>query len=291
MAARTAPFLALAGLLLAAHASPAAADLTDTERRWLAGATPPVAWALKQGMPIDIVVLPQAQPGAAPIAMGYVEGRCKLVFAMRGNPAAESTLAQIPAPLLQATLEAMTAHEIGHCQRHRSGAFDSLPSGVSDTPDAIETRQPTAELQAIAREMRITRREEAFADLVGLAWTRAHHADQFAQVLASFETRVRRDAAWLPRHAPLACAGARARRLRRWRQPARPGRHDVATRPARRLIRGRAAQRVASSDTVSARAAFSCWYSTSAGAACGGASIAATSPLNSAMQRPRSSAG
>ena len=187
MAARTASLLAFAGLLLAAHAAPAAADLTDTERRWLAGATPPVAWALKQGMPIDIVVLPQAQPGAAPIAMGYDEGRCKLVFAMRGNPAAESTLAQIPAPLLQATLEAMTAHEIGHCQRHRSGAFDSLPSGLSDTPDAIETRQPTAELQAIAREMRITRREEAFADLVGLAWTHAHHADQFAQVLAWFD--------------------------------------------------------------------------------------------------------
>ena len=187
MAARIASALAFSALLFASHAAPAAADLTDTERRWLAGATPPVAWALKQGMPIDIVVLPQAQAGAAPIAMGYDDGRCKLVFAMRGNPAAESTLAAIPAPLLQATLEAMTAHEIGHCQRHRSGAFDSLPSGLTDKPDAIESRQPTAELQAMAREMRITRREEAFADLVGLAWTHAHHADQFAQVLAWFD--------------------------------------------------------------------------------------------------------
>ena len=187
MAARIASALAFFALLLASHAAPAAADLTDTERRWLAGATPPVAWALKQGLPIDIVVLPQAEAGAAPIAMGYDEGRCKLVFAMRGNPAAESTLAAIPAPLLQATLEAMTAHEIGHCQRHRSGTFDSLPSGLADKPDAIETRQPTAELQAMAREMRITRREEAFADLVGLAWTHAHHADQYAQVLAWFD--------------------------------------------------------------------------------------------------------
>ena len=187
MAATTVFGVALATLLLAAHAAPAAPDLTDTEQRWLAGATPPVAWALKQGMPIDIVVLPQAQPGAAPLAMGYVDGRCKLVFAMRGNPAAESTLAGIEPKLLQATLEAMTAHEIGHCQRHRSGAFDSLPNGLSDKPDAIETSQPTAELQAMAREMRITRREEAFADLVGLAWTHAHHADQFAQVLAWFD--------------------------------------------------------------------------------------------------------
>ena len=189
MAARIAPLLAFFALLLSSHVGPAAAaaDLTDTERRWLAGATPPVAWALKQGLPIDIVVLPQAQPGAAPIAMGYDDGRCKLVFAMRGNPAAESTLAAIPAPLLQATLEAMAAHEVGHCQRHRSGTFDSLPSGLSDKPDAIESRQPTLELQAIAREMRITRREEAFADLVGLAWTRAHHADQYEQVLAWFD--------------------------------------------------------------------------------------------------------
>lgn len=189
MATRIAAGLAFGTLLLVAHAAPAAADpdLTDTERRWLAGATPPVQWALKQGLPIDIVVLPQADAGAAPLAMGYEDGRCKLVFAMRGNPAAEATLASIPAPLMQSTLEAMTAHEIGHCQRHRSGAFDSLPSGLTDQPDVIETSQPTAELQAMAREMRITRREEAYADLVGLAWTHAHHPGQYAQVLAWFD--------------------------------------------------------------------------------------------------------
>ena len=187
MAARTVSVLALGALLLAARGAPAAADLTDTERRWLAGATPPVAWALKQGMPIDIVVLPQADAGAAPLAMGYQDGRCKLVFAMRGNPAAQSTLDAIPAPLMQATLEAMTAHEIGHCQRHRSGAFASLPGGRADKPDVIETSQPTAELQAMAHEMRVTRREEAFADLAGLAWTHAHHPDQFAQVLSWFD--------------------------------------------------------------------------------------------------------
>jgi hypothetical protein len=187
MAARTVALLASCGLLLASHAAPAAADLTDTERRWLAGATPPVTWALQQGLPIDIVVLPRADAGAAPLAMGYQDGRCKLVFAMRGNPAADATLAAIPPTLLQAALEAMTAHEIGHCERHRSGAFDSLPSGLVDKPDVVESSQPTAELQAMAREMRITRREEAFADLVGLAWTHAHHPGQFAQVLDWFD--------------------------------------------------------------------------------------------------------
>lgn len=190
MAARPRIALALSGLLLAGHAAAAqseSAELTPTEQRWLVGATPPVAWALRQGMPIDIVVLPHAQAGAAPLAMGYVDGRCKLVFAMRGNPAAEKTLDAIPPALTQPVIEAMTAHEIGHCQRHRSGAFDSLPAGLSDAPDRIETSQPTAELQAIAREMRITRREEAYADLVGLAWTHAHHGERFAQVLAWFD--------------------------------------------------------------------------------------------------------
>jgi len=188
LAVRPACVLAAALTVFSATpAVPAADELTATEQRWLAGATPPVQWALEQGLPIDIVVLPQAQAGAAPLAMGYVEGRCKLVFAMRGNPAAESTLAAIPDALRQVALEAMTAHEIGHCQRHRSGAFDSLPAGLVDQPDTLESAQPTAELQAIAREMRITRREEAYADLVGLAWTHARHADQFGAVLAWFD--------------------------------------------------------------------------------------------------------
>jgi hypothetical protein len=179
--------LVLSALLPAASALGESDALTPTEQRWLAGATPVVAWALAQGMPVDIVVLPAAKPGDAPLALGYAQGRCKLVFAMRGNPAAESTLADIPAPDLQPTLEAMAAHEIGHCWRHQAGAFSSLPAGLHDKPDAIEARQPTPELQALAREMRISRREEAFADLVGLAWTRRHHADAYARVLAWFE--------------------------------------------------------------------------------------------------------
>ena len=179
----------LAGLALAHHgrAAAAAPELTDTEQRWLAGATPPLAWALKQGLPLEVVVLPEARPGAAPLALGWADGRCTLVFAMRGNPAARRTLDEIPAELRQPVLEAMAAHEIGHCQRHRSGAFDSLPAGLVDTPDRIERSQPTPELQAAARDMRATRREEAYADLVGLAWTHAHDPAHFAQVLAWFD--------------------------------------------------------------------------------------------------------
>jgi hypothetical protein len=191
-AARPSPAaLAVLGAL-AALAAPAGSaegpELTATEQRWLAGATPVVAWAVRQGLPVEVLVLPQAKAGDAPLALGYTEDkRCQLVFAMRGNPAAERTLESVPAHLEQAVLEAMTAHEIAHCWRHRDGAFSSLPAGFSDAPDAIEARQPTAELAAIAREMRVTRREEAFADLVGLAWTRRHHADAFAEVLGWFD--------------------------------------------------------------------------------------------------------
>jgi hypothetical protein len=190
------PVFAALVVLTASTALPESAaepELTATEQRWLAGATPVVAWALHQGLPVEILVLPQARAGDAPLALAYTDDhRCELVFAMRGNPAAERTLETIPAPLQQAVLEAMTAHEIAHCWRHRDGAFSSLPAGFSDAPDAIEARQPTAELAAIAREMRVTRREEAFADLVGLAWTRRHHAEGFAEVLAWFD-QVRAD--------------------------------------------------------------------------------------------------
>ena len=179
--------LALGALLGCAHGAPAAADLTATEQRWLDAATPAIAWGLRQGLPIDIVVLPQAKAGDAPLALGWAEGRCNLVFAMRGNPAAEQTLAAIPAPLLDVVVEAMAAHEIAHCQRHRSGAFAQLPPGQADVPDRIETAQPTAELKAIAHDMRVSRREEAYADLVGLAWTHARHPRQFADVLAWFD--------------------------------------------------------------------------------------------------------
>jgi hypothetical protein len=183
---------AAAAALVAAVAHAAEPDLTSTEQRWLAGVKPVVAWALQQHLPLEITVLPEARPGDAPLALAYTEGHCELVFAMRGNPEAERTLADIPAAILQPTLEAMAAHEIGHCWRQRDGAFAHLPAGFVDAPDAIEARQPTDELRAIAREMRVTRREEAFADLVGLAWTREHHSQDYPAVLAWFD-RARSD--------------------------------------------------------------------------------------------------
>jgi hypothetical protein len=148
-----------------------AAELTPTEVRWLNGVAPVVAFAKHNKIPLDIVVQPQDMPGAAPLALGFVDGRCKLVLSMRGNPEAEATLVRIEPELLNAALELMAAHELGHCRRHLDGNWQALPAGfVAREPATLGTEDRQAYVQ-----MRSTRREEAFADLVGLAWVQQRH--------------------------------------------------------------------------------------------------------------------
>jgi hypothetical protein len=153
--------------------------------RWLKAGWPVIAHAKAQKMPLDVVVQPQSRQGDAPLAMGFVDGRCKLVLAMRGNPEAEATLERIAAPLLEPVVEAMVAHELGHCWRYMNGDWHTLPVGFVDLNDDAPTAD--AEMHQLRREMRDTRREEGFADLVGLAWTRAHHPEQYGRVYAWFE--------------------------------------------------------------------------------------------------------
>jgi len=192
---RVASFALLAATV---HTAGLAADLTDTEMRWLKAGWPVVAFAKEQKLPLDIVVQPQSKPGDAPLAMGFVDQRCKLVLAMRGNPDADSTLAQIEPALLGPVVEAMVAHELGHCWRYVHGAWHTLPAGFVDTTEATPANADKAadqefiKLRRDIREMRETRREEGFADLVGLAWTLSRHPQQYAQVHAWF-TQVRDD--------------------------------------------------------------------------------------------------
>lgn len=79
-------FFGLAALAVFLPVSAAAADLTATETRWLQGAWPVVSWARETRLPLDIVVQPQPTPGTPPLAMAFVDGRCKLVLSMRGSP-------------------------------------------------------------------------------------------------------------------------------------------------------------------------------------------------------------
>ena len=155
------------------------ADLTPVEHRWLQGAWPVVAFAKEAGLPVDIVVQPQPSPGAAPLALGYVAGRCKLVLSMRGNPEAQATLDRIEPELLDATLELMAAHELGHCRRYVDGAWREVPAGFKrgTVPAQLDPK-----LHAAYLDMTAVRLEEAYADLVGLAWTQQRHPQRYASL-------------------------------------------------------------------------------------------------------------
>lgn len=157
-----------------------ASDLTQTERRWLKGAWPVVVFAKAQNLPLDIVVQPQPTPGAAPLALAFVDGRCNLVLSMRGNPEAQATLDRIEPDLLDATLELMAAHELGHCRRYLDGAWYGLPAGfVASVPEELDPESRVAYMN-----MQAVRREEGYGDLVGLAWTQRRHPQQYARLHA-----------------------------------------------------------------------------------------------------------
>lgn len=159
-----------------------ATDLTPLETRWLQGIWPVVGHARTAlALPLDLVVQPQDAPGAAPMALGFVDGRCKLVLSMRGNPQGQQQLDAIAPDLLNATLELMAAHELGHCRRYLDGAWYGMPAGF------VPAQAPVGlapDLQRAWLEMRSTRREEGYGDLVGLAWTRARHPDLYARLHA-----------------------------------------------------------------------------------------------------------
>lgn len=173
-------FLALAAFCAASQAA-GAAELTSLEKRWLGAALPVLDYANRQQLPIDIVVQPQAGPDDVPLAMGFADGRCKLVISLRGNPDAEKQLAGV-APAEQGELiEAMAAHEIAHCWRYAQGAWHALPAGFVE---AGEESSADPSLLAASKEMREMRREEGYADLVALAWTRHSHPGDYARVHA-----------------------------------------------------------------------------------------------------------
>ena len=199
-----------------AHAAP---SLTAQETRWLSAAGPVLAYSQRLNLPIDIIVQPHARPGDVPLAMGFDGKRCKLVLSMRGNPDADAILDKVPEADQGLLIEAMTAHEVGHCWRYAHGVWHALPAGFVETGEEFADNES---LLAAAKEMRDSRREEGYADLVALAWTARNHPAAYAQVygwLAALrgEQPVARNAhdtrAWVR-------AGARCRRVR-------PCRHAV----------------------------------------------------------------
>ncbi|MGM9490525.1 hypothetical protein [Ideonella sp. YS5] len=173
------PKIFTAGALALASVACCAADLTETETRWLQGAMPVIAHAQQLKLPLDIVVQPQPSAGLAPLALAFIEGRCKLVLSMRGNPEAEATLERMEPALRGPVLELMAAHEIGHCRRYLDGAWMNTPAGfvTSSVPTSLKPDQRQAWM-----DMKATRREEGYGDLVGLSWTQQHHPELYGQV-------------------------------------------------------------------------------------------------------------
>jgi hypothetical protein len=173
------PLLLAAACALTAAPALHAAELTALEKRWLSAAGPVLAYSQQLKLPLDITVQPQPRPGDVPLAMGFDKGRCKLVMSLRNNPDAETVLAGVPETQQGALIEAMAAHEIAHCWRYVQGVWHELPAGFVEVGDE---RALDASLLAASKAMRETRREEGFADLAALAWTRRSNPDEYARV-------------------------------------------------------------------------------------------------------------
>ena len=174
-------WMVAAATLAFTSAASLAAELTPMEARWLQAASPVLQWARAVSLPLDIIVQPQPTPGETPLGLAFIDGRCKLVFSMRGNPEAQATLDSIAPGLRGPVIEAIAAHEMGHCWRHLQHSWGTLPSGIQDSHVLQRLRPDQAE---VLRDMWQTRREEGFADLVGLAWTLKHHPQHYAAVHA-----------------------------------------------------------------------------------------------------------
>nr|WP_315257520.1 hypothetical protein [uncultured Duganella sp.] len=162
-------------LLLLTSGLASSAELTEMEIRWLKAGAAVLNYAKQElKLPIDITVQPQARATDVPLALGYDHGRCKLVLSMRGNPNAEAILDNVADAQRALMIEAMVAHEIGHCWRYAQGNWHALPAG-------FEAAQGQA---GAAAQLRDTRREEGYADLVALAWIHQQHPQQYASVAA-----------------------------------------------------------------------------------------------------------
>ena len=179
-------------LILFGGCAPARAEasLTAQETRWLAAAGPVLAYSQGLQLPIDIIVQPQSGPNDVPLAMGFESQRCKLVLSIRGNGEAEAIFGQGSEAERALLIEAMTAHEIGHCWRYVHGTWHVLPAGFVDAgqDNAGNVNGGNVLPLAEAKAVGATRREEGYADLVALAWISRTHPASYAQVYGWLES-------------------------------------------------------------------------------------------------------
>ena len=174
-------FFTLAAVLALSGTPSHAAVLTATESTWLAAAAPVLAFARAQQLPLSVMVQPQDTPGQTPIGLAFINERCVLVLSMRGNPEAQAMLDRLEPGLRNPVIEAIVAHELGHCWRHLQHTWGTLPSGLMEVNGFSQVSDEAADLR---KDMWRTRREEGFADLVGLAWTLLRNPSRYDEVHA-----------------------------------------------------------------------------------------------------------
>lgn len=194
----------LISLLFLSSSLASAAPLTDMETRWLTAGSAMLKYAKQElKLPIDIIVQPTGKPTDVPLALGFQDGRCKLVLTMRNRDNVEDVLSSVPAEQRALMIEAMFAHEVGHCWRYVQGEWHAMPAGFQDHDHAQhaahnQVQAPAqAQVQAQAQELERTRREEGFADLAALAWIQQRHPDQYGAV-AEWMRQVREPSAGAP---------------------------------------------------------------------------------------------
>lgn len=151
-------------------------ELDALEKSWIILASPVINTALNElNLPLDVVVLSQPTPNFGPVGIRYKDGRCHLILSIKNNPAALKLILSMDEGIKDILIQAIVAHEIGHCWRMVRNEIGELPPHFTVIPST-----------PVVEEMNMKRREEGFADLVGLAWVHKHHPRRYEQVHAWF---------------------------------------------------------------------------------------------------------
>ena len=157
------------------------AALTTTELTWLAAAAPALAFSRAQQLPLSVMVQTQTTAGQSPMGLAVIGDHCVLALAVRGKPEAQARLDRIAPGWRNPAIEAIAAHELGHCWRHLQHTGGTLLSGLIDSNGFSQASDGAADL---LKNMWRTRPDNGVADRVGLAWTLQRQPSRYGEVHA-----------------------------------------------------------------------------------------------------------
>ena len=141
-----------------------------------------------EALPLQILPPRGQSLGGSPVEMQFQSGQCLLKLRTRGNPVAEWLLAQAQPEDRTLWMQAVLVHEIAHCWRWQQAHDPSLQqlATLMASPGA---RTDAAVARQVQRQLG---QEEAFADVVALAWVAGAAPQRFEAILQAFQ-RLRSD--------------------------------------------------------------------------------------------------